>query len=124
MSFWEKRQMRSLYKILAERNQKAKKYFQDCIFYAKEVKKLAEKFFKNVKVLIFGSVVRNNYRPDSDIDILIISPEVPEGVFNQAEIKVKIKEKFLDAPFELHLVTPEQYETWYKGFIKDDYIEV
>ncbi|MCD6521729.1 DNA polymerase subunit beta, partial [Candidatus Calescamantes bacterium] len=62
--------------------------------------------------------------PDSDIDILIISSEIPEGIFSQAEIKLEIKNKFPDAPFELHLITPEEYQNWYKKFIKNEFKEV
>lgn len=116
--------MKSLYKILTEENQKSEYYFQNYIFHAREIKRIVGNFFTDAKVLIFGSAVRQEYRPGSDIDILIISPEIPGDLFGQAELKVKIKEKFPGAPFEIHLVTPEEYENWYKGFIKKDYIEV
>ncbi len=116
--------MKSLYKILAKESQKSRKYFQNCIFYAKEIKKTIKELYKDAKVLVFGSAIRQKYHPDSDIDILIISSKIPQDLFKQAEIKIKIKEKFSDAPFELHLATPQEYETWYKKFIKKDYIEV
>lgn len=116
--------MKSLYKILSEENQKARVYFENYAFYAKEIKKTAKKFFTDAKVLIFGSAIRQDYRPDSDIDILIISREIPENLFEQAKIKVKITSLFPDAPLEFHLITPRQYKNWYKGFIKKDYIEV
>lgn len=116
--------MKSLYKILAIENQKSRKYFQDYIFYAKEIKKIVKKILVDAKILIFGSVVRQDLHPDSDIDILIISSKIPDDLFEQAEIKIKIKNEFPDAPFEFHLVTPQQYEYWYKHFIKNDYIEI
>lgn len=116
--------MKSLYRILAEENQKSQEYLQNHIFYGREIKKIIKDFFEDAKVLIFGSAVKGNYSPDSDIDILVISSGIPQDLFEQAKIKVKIKEKFPDAPFEIHLVTPQQYENWYKRFIKKDYIEV
>ncbi|MBI4801474.1 MAG: nucleotidyltransferase domain-containing protein [Elusimicrobia bacterium] len=116
--------MKSLYKILAGQNQKARVYFKNYAFYAKEIKKTAGKFFTDAKVVIFGSVVRQDYKPDSDIDILIISSEIPEDLFEQAKVKVKIRALFPDAPLELHLITPPQYKNWYKRFVKRDYIEV
>lgn len=44
--------MKSLYKILTEENQKSKKYFQNCVFYAKEIKNIVKKIFTDVKVLV------------------------------------------------------------------------
>ncbi len=116
--------MKSLYKILAVQNQNAKKYFQNYKFYVKEIKKMLKENFKDVKVYVFGSVVRDDYRPDSDIDILIVSNEIPESLFEQAKIKVMIKKMFEDAPFEIHITNFVQYESWYKRFIKENYIEI
>lgn len=116
--------MKSLYKILAEENQKTKKYFQNYLYYVGKIKSKIKEFFPDVRVLIFGSVVNQEHRVGSDIDVLIISSHIPEGLFAQAEIKVKIKSLFPEAPFEFHLATPEEYEGWYKKFIKNNYIEI
>jgi len=37
---------------------------------------------------------------------------------------LKIKEEFTDAPFEVHLASPDEYKNWYKKFIKEDYIYI
>lgn len=116
--------MRSLYRILSEENQKSQRYFRNYIFYAKEIKKILKQFFPEVRVIIFGSVVKGEYKPDSDIDILIISPDIPDSLFKQAEIKNKIEKQFPFAPFQFHFATPEEFKNWYTKFIKDDYIEV
>ena len=116
--------MKSLYKILTEENQKAREYFENYIAHARKIKEIARKILTDASVLVFGSAVQQEYSPGSDIDILIISSEIPSDLFSQAALKVKIKEKFPGAPFEIHLVTPEEYENWYKNFIKKDYVEV
>ncbi len=28
------------------------------------------------------------------------------------------------ALFEIHLVTPDEYKTWYKNFMKDEFVEI
>jgi predicted nucleotidyltransferase len=76
----------------------------------------------DVKVLLFGSVVRGDYTPMSDLDVLVVSKKVGE---EKAKLIVEAKEKLGDcfAPLEFHLVTPEIFEGWYKKFI-DKWIEV
>jgi predicted nucleotidyltransferase len=116
--------MKSLYKIIAERNRRAERFFHNPLLYAKEIKNILQSNFSDIKVIIFGSAVKGDYKPWSDIDILIISALIPDDIFIKAEIKAKIEERFLDAPFELHIVTPQEYEGWYKKFIKDEFVEV
>lgn len=116
--------MKSLYKILADVNTQSKRYFDNILFYAQRIKNLIKQALPDARLLIFGSVIRNDFKPGSDIDILVISSQIPKGLFAQAEIKLKIKDEFPDAPFEIHLITPEEYENWYKKFIKDGFKEI
>ncbi len=115
--------MLNFYKIIAKKNKNAEKYFSDTVFYAREIKKLFQKDFPDVRIILFGSSVRGDYLPDSDIDILFISSKIPKDLFAQAEIKIRIKEFFPDAPFEIHLITPQEYENWYRNFIKGAFKE-
>jgi hypothetical protein len=42
---------------------------------------------------VFGSVARNEARPDSDIDVLVDpDPERPIGIFEYARLKIHINE--------------------------------
>ncbi len=116
--------MPSLYKIIAERNRQSEKYFHNTGTYVRVIKNMLQKRLPDIRVLIFGSVVRSDYQPGSDIDILVISSAIPQGLFAQAEMKLQIKNQFPDAPFEIHLVSPQEYENWYKKFIKDEFVEV
>jgi len=101
------------------------KYFRNYLAYAK---KIAKKLLKDdkVRVIVFGSVVRANYTPDSDIDLLIISEKAPTEPKKISDLTSKMLEAIQDiyAPFEIHLVKPKVYESWYKRFIGDNYIEV
>jgi predicted nucleotidyltransferase len=76
-----------------------------------------------VRVLLFGSVPRGDYKPLSDLDVLVVSKKIEEE--ERAKLIVEAKEKLGDyfAPIEFHLVTPETFERWYKKFI-DEWVEI
>jgi len=116
--------MKSLYKLLVDKNKKAEKYIKNPKYYAEKIKNVFSKRFKDVKVLLFGSVITNQTRPNSDVDVLIISKYIPKTIFEQVKLKLMIERKFPNSPFELHLVTPAEFKNWYKNFIKSNYIEV
>lgn len=53
-----------------------------------------------VSVVVFGSVARETYRPDSDIDVLIIAETLPRGRMKRVEEFSAIEERldpFLDS---------------------------
>lgn len=116
--------MKSLYKLLAERNEANKKYFQNYLAYAKKIKERAQKLLGEARVLVFGSVVRNDYLPNSDIDVLVISSTAPQDLFTSTKIKLELTKDFERGAFEIHLIRPKEYENWYKNFIKDDFVEI
>jgi predicted nucleotidyltransferase len=116
--------MASIYKILAHKNQRAEKYFRNPLYYARKIKRLLQDTLPDVEVIIFGSAISGKRKPDSDIDILVISEKVPHDLFERTKIRVKMERKFPDAPFEIHLATPKQFLNWYKNFIKSNYIRV
>ena len=115
----------NLVEILLETQKRKREYFKNYEFYSRKIKEIAERILRDVKVIVFGSIVRNEYTPDSDIDILIISKNLPEDIEKRAEIRTSIKST-LDSfsPFQIHLATPEEFENWYKNFIKENYIEI
>ncbi|EOD42638.1 Uncharacterized protein Nst1_369 [Candidatus Nanobsidianus stetteri] len=68
-------------------------------------------------MILFGSIVRGNYRIDSDIDVLIILPNINDN-FERAEIAAKIYKKLgMEDPIELHIISEEEYKNWYSKFI-------
>lgn len=108
--------------LLIERRQQQEKYFKNYLFYAEKIKKTAEELLGEVKVFVFGSILRKDEVP-KDIDILIISPEV-KTTEQKSKMRFNLWQKlgFL-SPFEIHLITPEEHNDWYRYFIKD-FIEV
>ncbi len=103
--------------LLIERTQREEKYFKNYLQYAKEIKAAAEEVLSKLKVYVFGSILRND-KVVRDIDILIIAPELDDPE-KRADILASIWRKIGTLhPFEIHLITPEQYSGWYKYFIK------
>ncbi|MCG3110096.1 hypothetical protein L3N51_02393 [Metallosphaera sp. J1] len=78
---------------------------------------------KQGRVILFGSVARGNPRPDSDIDVLIISDVLGKDVKTKAGTMGEVMEMLNNEIFEIHVVTTREYETWYKRFM-DVWIEV
>jgi len=111
--------------ILLKINKDYEKYFINPIFYAKKIKKNAIKILgKDIKVYLFGSIVKNNFTFNSDIDILIVSEKIKK-IKNRSNLRLRLLKNIgIDSPFEIHFATPEIYENWYKKFIKDGYIEI
>jgi predicted nucleotidyltransferase len=116
----------TLVDILIERQKRKEKYFKRWKFYLKKIKREAKKILgKKTKVFIFGSFVRGDFGPQSDIDVLIISENLPDDFDERAKIRTKIKSKVgTFSPFQLHLTNPEEFEDWYKKFIKRDFLEI
>lgn len=87
---------------------------------AKSVKNIAKKIDPNAEVYVFGSVVTGKYTAASDIDILIIVNDISK----KYEIIVEVY-RSIEAPIELHVITHQQFERWYKRFIdKNELIKV
>lgn len=104
--------------FLIERRHAQEKYFKNYKFYTWKIKKIVQRFLGEVKVFVFGSILRKDEVP-RDIDILIISPKL-KTPNQKSKIRVKIFEKIgFGSPFEIHLITPEEYQSWYQNFIKE-----
>lgn len=116
--------MRTLVDFLIEKKQREEKYFKNYLFWTKKIKKEAKKNLGNVRVLLFGSVVKKQVEPGSDIDVLVISPQL-KNPKKKSEVLTKIlKEIGQSSPFEIHLITPQEYQNWYQKFIKKEFIEI
>ena len=106
---------------VTEISKQRKKYFQNYGHYAKLIKDAVN--LEDVEVGVFGSVLEDEHTMASDIDVLIISDDVPKGLDDRAKILSRIN-KMLGYfhPFELHLVTKKESE-WYKRVAKN-YLKV
>ncbi len=109
--------------ILIEKKDREDKFFKNYLHYAKLIKEKSQKLLGPVRVFVFGSILRKNEIPN-DIDIMVVSSELKDSE-QRNKIRLKIWEKIgTGGPFEIHLITPEEYENWYSHFIKDEKLEI
>lgn len=94
-------------------------YFKKWRKYAKIIKERAASLLPSPRVLIFGSIIEGKAIPGkSDLDILIISDNIPKLASEQTKLSLKLKSGFEGAPIEIHFTTPKIFEKWYKKFLK------
>jgi hypothetical protein len=112
--------------LLIERQKVRERYIKNINKYLQLIKKRAKKILGNdTKVYLFGSFLKGNFGPNSDIDVLVVSPKAPIEAGKKSEILLYLKRGFsVYHPFEIHLTTPEIFENWYKKFIKKDIKEI
>ncbi len=100
-----------------------REYYEKPLEYAEKIKSTVRKLDPEARVILFGSLVKGEMKPDSDIDVLIIT-RLASNVNTRMKLRVSIAREIGDCtPFEIHIVTPEEYESWYKKFI-DKHIEI
>lgn len=84
--------------------------------YAVKICSAAKSILPDARVYVFGSVVKGKAVGGSDVDILIVSGEMPKSNLERAKIKIRIEE-LADLPphhpFELHLADVEEGK-WYE----------
>ena len=100
-----------------------RKYYEKPLEHAEKIKSAVRKLDPEAEVMLFGSLVNGEVRPDSDIDVLIITRLV-SNVNTRMKLRVSIAREIGDCtPFEIHIVTPEEYGNWYEKFI-EKHVEV
>lgn len=82
---------------------------------AKRVKDIVVAIDPEARVYVFGSVVKGKYTAASDIDILVVTSKTSL----KYEIATRVYRE-VDAPVELHVVSPREFEAWYKKFVRED----
>ncbi len=111
--------------IAIEITKMKKQIFQNYREIGEKIKEAAKAILKDpsLRVIIFGSVPKKTYTPLSDLDVLIISKNT--HILRYGDVIERL-EKVLHQKLigvEIHLVTPEEFERWYKRFL-DVYEEV
>ncbi|HIE36054.1 MAG TPA: DNA polymerase subunit beta [Candidatus Omnitrophica bacterium] len=115
--------MKTLIDILLEETRENEVYFNNYLKYLKIIKKEVNKILKDAKVFVFGSILKGKFSPASDIDVLIVSKNLDPS--KKLLIKNIIYKKIgFFSPFELHLITDDEYINWYRHFIKENIKEI
>ncbi len=84
---------------------------------ARQVALAVQQFTGIETVLLFGSRARGDYRPDSDIDLLVVHPEAP-GVFNACRREARRASTRLygeDVPTDVVVMSPAEFATMQFG---------
>jgi len=60
------------------------------------------------RIILFGSRVREDHRPDSDVDLLIVY----DGELSKREVKLTVRRLFRDPDFsmDIFVVTSDEFE--------------
>ncbi|ADC65217.1 DNA polymerase beta domain protein region [Ferroglobus placidus DSM 10642] len=105
--------------VVREIAKEERKYFENYIYYAKLIKEKAKELLGEAEVYVFGSVVEGKHTPASDIDVLVVSKNMPKKQSERGRIRAEIL-KSIDvfAPFEIHLANEKEFE-WYRRFVKN-----
>lgn len=100
------------------------KFRKNYLDYAKKIKEFAKEIYKDnfLFLAVFGSTVKGNYKPWSDIDIAIVLKNYIDE-FERIKILKRIRKEFGDInPFEVHFFTEEDWKK--KEKLIDKYIIV
>ena len=81
---------------------------------AARVAEVVRRVLPGARVCVFGSVVEGKYTAASDIDILVVADVDAETA---ARVRAAVYSE-VDAPVELHIASPAQYERWYARFVE------
>jgi predicted nucleotidyltransferase len=103
--------------LLMEKAKEREEAFNNLWSFLSKVKEVANSLDPGARVFLFGSVARGNPRPDSDIDVLVISDVLGKDLKSKVKTIEILMETINNRVFEIHVVTREEYENWYRKFV-------
>ncbi len=109
--------MEVYYNILLERARMVRGWRS----YLSRIADSIKKVLPDARIYVFGSVIRGEAVGGSDVDILVVSKNVPNSNIERAKLKRRIEELSglpVYHPFEFHLANEEEAE-WYFARIKE-----
>lgn len=99
----------------AETLSKRAQMLRDWKLWVERIVAVAKRVIPDTEVYVVGGIVRGDSVGGSDVDVLVISPYVPEKAVEKARIKAMIEEE-LNLPYyhplEIHLVTRAEAERY------------
>ncbi|MEM2122149.1 MAG: nucleotidyltransferase domain-containing protein [Candidatus Bathyarchaeia archaeon] len=94
--------------------------------YMPRIAEAAKRLMPDARIYIFGSIAKGDAVGGSDIDVLIVSRDMPKTNIERARIKLKIGELSnlpWHSPFELHLADEGEMKWYLKIREIREYIE-
>jgi len=85
--------------------------------YLAAIKEAVRELDPDAEVYLFGSVARGEARPDSDVDVLVVSDRYGDEVGRVAEVLLRIEERLgFVVVLEVHVVSRRTFEKQRKLF--------
>jgi len=111
--------MRSFVEVSRELVEHVERYRAELERHLKTIKEVGREFFgEGVSIYVFGSTVRGDRGPLSDIDVAVVTEE-KVGVDKRLAFKARLRERLgLFHPFEIHVVSRKEWEGWYLKFVR------
>ena len=94
--------------------------------HARTIRRIAEESFGDdlEAVYVFGSTIRGDYGVLSDIDVAIVLKEDVDDE-TRARFRSLIRRSLGNLhPFEIHIMSRDEWEGWYLRFVGPDFVEV
>jgi len=109
---------REFIELLRRRQAAKEEVIRNLDFYLCKMLQIAREWDPSAEVYLFGSFARGAARPDSDVDVLIISDALGKDLLSAAEAVDRITAELgVKGVFEIHVATRELFEKWYRNFI-------
>ena len=77
----------------------------------KDIREMVDRIvrqFQSEKVILFGSYVRGNVGPDSDVDLLVVMPV--QGSKRKKVVEIRVALHDIRVPKDIIVTTPEAFE--------------
>lgn len=107
----------SEFDIYVEEGKRLSYLFSKLMTIIEEVKHNIQLLLPDSEVYLFGSFTKGKFTAVSDIDLLVITNVDDTEVIDK--VKAFLKRKYIDYPFEFHVVNESLYHRWYKRFIPE-----
>jgi len=109
---------REFIELLRRRQAAKEEVIRNLDFYLCKILQIARRWDPSAEVHLFGSFARGAARPDSDVDVLIISDVLGRDLLSAAEAVDRITAELgVKGVFKIHVTTRELFEKWYRNFI-------
>ena len=100
-----------------EHSARREKYVKEAWAYLARIRDVCRRLDADCRVFVFGSFVKGGFRSDSDIDVLVVTKLAANPLLRGSLYKAIAGEVGYDSPFELHIVTKEEYLRVYRKLI-------
>jgi predicted nucleotidyltransferase len=93
---------------------KRRHYIENAWYYLDRVRKACVEIDPECRVIVFGSFIKGGMRVDSDVDVLVITKQAEKAESRGRIFRLITKEIGYCIPFEIHIVTPLEFEAYSK----------